>query len=168
MTPATHLGNGTPLAPLATLRARHVRRIQVALGATLPLKAEGLFVMYVNDDISWPDMLTVKEWLAWADVFEALHGPVATEPPHDEEVSMSQLRARVFEEAVQHENGRWTFEGKDRQSWDAEADHLRVLWQRDPIENANYRDYMRDAQEVADTLVMLDGHIRPAPQYRPY
>lgn len=80
---------------------------------------------------------------------------------------MSALRTKVFAEAVQQESGKWTFQGKDRQSWDAEVEHLRVMWQRDPVENAPYRDYMRDAQEVADTLVMLDGNIRPAPEYRP-
>lgn len=170
MTPATHLGDGTPLAPLATIRARHVRRIQVALGDALPLKAEGLFVEYVNDEISWGDLATVKEWLAWAEAFEELHGPIPDAPPHHEEVPMSelsQLRAQVFAEAVQQENGNWQFEGRDRHSWDAEVDHLRVMWQRDPIENAHYRDYMMDAQEVADTLVMLDGNIQPAPEYRP-
>ena len=67
------LGDGTRLEPISTIRARHVRRIQAALGDTLPPKAEGLLTMYVNDDLSWGGMVEVKTWLMWTERVEQLH-----------------------------------------------------------------------------------------------
>jgi hypothetical protein len=71
--PTPQLGDGTRLEPIATIRARHVRRIQAALGDTLPPKAEGLLTMYVNDEVSWKEMEEVKIWLMLTEAIEERH-----------------------------------------------------------------------------------------------
>jgi hypothetical protein len=57
------LGDGTPLTPVAVLRAADAARIRTALGPMLTPCDRALLAQYVEDRVSWSGMLRVKTWL---------------------------------------------------------------------------------------------------------
>jgi hypothetical protein len=57
------LGDGTPLTPVAVLRAAEAARILAALGPMLTSCDRALLARYVEDRVSWSGMLRVKTWL---------------------------------------------------------------------------------------------------------
>jgi hypothetical protein len=57
------LGDGTPLTPIAVLRAAEAARILAALGPMLTACDRALLLRYVEDRVPWSGMLRVKTWL---------------------------------------------------------------------------------------------------------
>jgi hypothetical protein len=57
------LGDGTPLTPVAVLRAAEAARIRTALGPMLTACDRALLLRYVEDRVQWSGMLRVKTWL---------------------------------------------------------------------------------------------------------
>jgi hypothetical protein len=71
------------------------------------------------------------------------------------------IEAIVRSNAVQQENGRWIFEGKDTFSWEGEAGHHRRVLQKArqgqyPISLEDRQAMMLEAMEIADILLLLD------------